>query len=79
MNTSLRQRVHETSHPRLTILVIGGLAFIALAGAITLVDFTGFFDVDWFGFRLGVIGYLLLVSGVAGYLALGVSNRLPNP
>lgn len=79
MIASLRQRIQDVSHPRLATLVVTGLALVGLAGASTLVGSLGVSNGSEISFRLGVLGYLCLVLGGAGYLALGIANRLPEP
>lgn len=76
MIASLRQRIQEVSHPRLATLVITGLALVGLAGALTLGGFIGVSNGSELAFQLGVLGYLCIVFGGAGYLALGIANRL---
>lgn len=79
MRASLRRRIQEVSHPRLATLAVTGLAFVGLAGAVTLVGSWGVLNGSEIGFQLGVLGYLCLVLSGAGYLALGIASRLPRP
>ena len=79
MITSLRQRIQGVSHPRLATLIGIGLTLVGLAGAMILVGFSDISNGDVIGFRLGVLGYILIALGGGGYLSLGIANRLPEP
>lgn len=59
------------AHPRLFGLVAAGAALIALGVALALLG------VAWWPLRLGVLGAMLLIFGLAGYVAIGAFQRQP--
>lgn len=69
----------RTSAPRLFALVLVGAALLVLGAATALVDPLVGAATGVLGFRIGFLGFLLLVFGVAGYVAIGVFQRRPEP
>lgn len=59
------------AHPRLFGLTAAGVALLALGGAVAVLG------VDWWPLRLAVLGAMLLVFGLAGYVAIGAFQRQP--
>lgn len=59
------------AHPRLFGLTTAGVALFALGAA------TALLGVDWWPLRLAVLGAMLLIFGLAGYVAIGAFQRQP--
>lgn len=59
------------AHPRLLSLIAAGAALIALGAVVAILG------VDWWPLRLGVFGAMLLIFGLAGYVAIGAFRRQP--
>lgn len=59
------------AYPRLFTIVVAGTILITLGAGLALVD------VDWLPLRLGVLGAMILIFGLAGYVAIGVFQRQP--
>ena len=65
------------AHPRLFGLSVVGTALL-VAGAVLGLLAGGAGTGRW-AVRIGFLGFLLLVFGVAGYVAIGVFERQPGP
>lgn len=69
---SLPRPLTGVRHPRLAaVLAIGGTSLL-LAGVMAL----GQLGSPALTFRVGVVGYLFVLVGGAGYIALGVARSL---
>lgn len=76
MTNVIVERITQTSHPRLTVLLVTGLVLLAIGGITTVLDPIVGPDLGLLSFRVGVLGYLLLLFGGSGYIALTLSKRL---
>lgn len=74
MPVSLAGRGGDGGHPRLAALVAAGVALLAVAAVAEV----GPWALGVTAFRVGVVGYLLVAFGLAGYAALGLAARLPD-
>lgn len=61
--------------PRLYRLVVGGVALLVAGVGTVLVDPPTSGSTGTLGFRIGVIGFLLVVFGVSGYVTIAVFER----
>lgn len=69
----------RTAHPRLSLLVAAGLALLVVGGGLAAGDRFAATGTGLLGVRVGFVGFLLLVFGVSGYVALGVFAIRPDP
>lgn len=76
MTNVVVDRITQRSHPRLTVLVVAGLVFLAIGGLTAVLDPMVGSDLGVLSVRVGVLGYLLLLFGGSGYVALALSKRL---
>lgn len=67
----LPQFLSGLRYPKLATLIAVGLGFVGVAGILALAV-----DSPVLTFRVGVIGYLLVLLGGAGYIALSVARAL---
>lgn len=68
----LKAWIPNWRYPRLTLAMVIGVILIATAALLTL----GSIGTPSLHFRIGVIGYLFFLGGLAGYIALTVANWL---
>lgn len=77
MRTTRSTRIGDVDHPILAILTASGIGVLVLAGLLVVADTFGTMAAGSLGYRIGVLGYLLLAAGVAGYVAVAVFRRHP--
>ena len=65
-------------HPRLFLLTVVGVIGLLLGGLVALLPLADSGRTVW-ALRFGFVGFLLLVAGLAGYVAIGVFERQPGP
>lgn len=66
----------DAKHPRLFVLIGVGVAGLVLATAVALLPLFGP-DRQLWGVRIGFVGFLCLVAGVAGYVSIAIFERHP--
>lgn len=69
-----RDLATDPEHPLLFRLVAAGILGLAVGGGLVPSDAGG---AGVWGLRVGFVGFLLLVFGVAGYVAIAVFERHP--
>lgn len=70
--------IANRAHPRLFGLTAVGAVGIAIGVVVQVVGGGGAASTTW-ALRISFLGFLLLVFGLAGYLAIGVFERRPEP
>lgn len=76
MTRPVRRRVATSRYPRLTWVIVGGLAAVGLGVLTFALRSTVPALSTTLAVRLFVLGYLLVLFGAAGYLALVAGDRL---
>lgn len=69
----------RTPYPKLTLLVGAGAALLALGGLLWVIDPFVDASTGLFGFRVAFVGFLSLVFGASGYVAIKVFETHPGP
>lgn len=70
-------RLSQAKHPRLMVLIIAGCILIGLAGLLLVLESFLSIRLLPLSVRVGIIGFLLAIFGIAGYIAIGVFEQRP--
>lgn len=70
--------VARSAHPRLSLVILAGLALVALGTGIVASGAILGTETNVLGFRVGFVGLLLVIGGVSGYVAIGVFETHPD-
>lgn len=70
-------RIRESAHPRLAIIIAVGVGTIAVAAILAVLGSVTDLASTQYSLPLAVVGYLLFMFGGSGYVAMRVFERRP--
>ena len=73
------ERVVETPHPRLTGIILVGAALLGVAAVVWLFEPPAVTEAGLTWYRMAIIGYVLVLFGVSGYVAISIFDHRPQP
>lgn len=73
------ERIVETPHPRLTGIILAGAVLLGVAAVVWLFEPPAVTEAGLTWYRAAIVGYVLVLFGVSGYVAITVFDRRPRP
>lgn len=72
-------RISKTPYPRLTTAIFVGIGLLILGAILWLFEPAVAIEAGLTWYRVAIAGYLLVLFGVSGYVAITVFDRRPEP
>lgn len=70
-------RIRESAHPRLAIIIVVGVVIMAVAAILALMGSVTELQSTRYSLPIAIVGYLLFMFGGSGYVSMWVFERRP--